>query len=263
MAETEIFPLLPDFPVARRVLPGVVESIADSGRRFTRLKRAPRLLHQLELRARSTAERTQLEEWYRRFENSWFSFRDPVFAVNAESSSFLERYFSVEFAGEPHYRLVANDAWDLNLELLDRIGAPLFSYPDPAAGHRSVFLEETVGVSLVGAWTSAAEALAHGGSESSNPNTNSTDAFQWTYAGYGFRLWARRDAALGIVDVRLDSLPLATVDLYSAGLVGSQPVFTKLDVPLGLHTLKLQATNTRNAAATGQLILADALEILI
>ncbi|MFQ5778368.1 MAG: hypothetical protein ACE5IP_10220 [Terriglobia bacterium] len=263
MAETDIFPLVPDFPVARRVLPGVVEAIADSGRRFTRLKRAPRLLHQLELRVRSTLERAQLEEWYRRFENSWFSFHDPVFVVDPANGSFLERYFSVEFAAEPHYRLVANDAWDLRVELLDRIGAPLFSFPDPSAGHRSVFLEETTGVALVGAWTPAADPLAHGGSESSNPNTNSTDAFQWTYAGYGFRLWARRDAGLGIFDVLLDGTALATVDLFSTGPVGSQPVFTKLDVALGLHTIKLQATNTRNAAATGQLILADALEILI
>lgn len=263
MPENNIFPLQPDYPVSRRVLSGLVESVADSGRRFARLKRAPRLVHELEFRHRGTEEKTMLEEWYRRFERSWFSFLDPVFAADPDSGSFVERYFSVEFSGLPEFELAGNEAWNLRVSLVDRVGAALLSYPDPVAGHKSVFLEETEALAVAGVWTDVANGLAHGGGEKLNSNANTTDTLQWSYAGYGFRLWARRAASLGIVEVLLDGASLGTIDLYTAGDAGSQPVLTKLDVPLGLHSVKLRATNIRNAASTADTITADALEILI
>lgn len=263
MSQSDLFPLTPDYAVARRVLTGLAEATADSGRRFARLKRAPRLVHELEFRTRPTSEKAQLQQWYRRFERDWFSFHDPVFAVDAGSGAFIERYFSVEFLGEPAYELAGNEAWNLQVQLVDRIGAPLFQYPDPNAGHESVFLEETQGVAAAGTWTDTATASAHGAAEKSNPNTNVTDAFAWTYGGYGFRLWSRRGSDLGIAELFLDGSSLGTVDLYAFSDTGSQPVFTKLDVPLGLHVVKLAATNTRNAASSDNAILADALEVMI
>lgn len=263
MPENDIFPLQPDYPVSRRVLSGLVESVADSGRRFARLKRAPRLVHELELRHRGTEEKTMLEEWYRRFERSWFSFLDPVFAADPDSGSLVERYFSVEFAGLPEFELAGNEAWTLRVSLVDRVGAALLSYPDPVAGHKSVFLEETEALAVAGAWTDAANGLAHGAGEKVNSNANTSDALQWSYAGYGFRLWSRRGPSLGIVEILLDGVPLGTIDLYAAAEAASQPVLTRLNVPLGLHTIKLRATNTRNAASTAYTITADALEILI
>lgn len=263
MSEMDIFPLTPDYPISRRVLSGVLEGFADSGRRFARLKRAPRLLHELELRARPTQEKTQLEEWYRRFEKSWFSLHDPVFAVDPEAGTYIERYFSVEFAAQPEYELLANESWNLRVLLADRIGAPLFSYPDPTAGHASVFLEASEAFAVTGTWTSTTEALAHGGNEKTNPNTNTADALQWVYAGYGFRLWGRHANDLGIVEVLLDTVSLGTVDLYAASPVASQPLLTQLDVPLSLHTVKLKATSSKNASSSANTILADALEILI
>jgi len=263
MAETDIFPLQPDYPVSRRLLAGVVETFAESGRRFARVKRAPRLVHELELRHRPTDEKTALEGWYRRFERSWFGFHDPVFGLDPDSGSFLERYFSVEFLTQPDYELVAHEAWNLRVALVDRVGVPLLSYPDPVAGHKSVFLEESEALALAGTWTPVANALAHGGGESVNSNTGTTDALQWTYAGYGFRLWARQGDNLGIVEVLLDGASLGTLDLYAAVPRGAQPLLAKLDLPLGLHSVKLRATNSRNAASSAPTILADALEVLI
>ncbi len=263
MPENDIFLLQPDYPITRRVLAGTVESTAESGRRFARVKRAPRLVHELELRRRPTTEKAQLEQWYRRFEHSWFSFFDPVFALEPDSNGFLERYFSVEFLALPEYELVGPDAWTMRVALVDRVGAPLLSFPDPAAGYQSVFLEEDVALAVSGTWTATAQTSAHGDSEASNPNTNTTDTLQWLYAGYGFRVWTRRGPALGIVEVLLDGTSLGTADLYAAADDAAQPVFTKLDVPLGLHRLRLRATNSKNAASTGQTILADALEVLI
>ena len=264
MSEQDVFPLTPSYPIARRVLPGTIEAQADSGRRFARLKRAPRLLHELEL-ALTTEEKQQLEEWYRRFERSWFSLHDPVFGVDtaAATGGFVERYFSVEFAAPPELELAANNLWRARLALVDRVGAPLFQYPDPDAGHRSVFLEETEGLAVAGTWSSGAQSLAHDEAESTNPNSNTADAFSWTYAGYGFRLWARRAPNLGIVEVLLDAASLGTVDLYAASETGNQPMFPELAVPLGLHTVKLKATNTKNAGSAAKTIVADALEVLI
>lgn len=262
MPENDIFPLQPDYPIGRRVLSGVVEAVADSGRRFARRKRAPRLVHELEL-ALTTEEKQRLEEWYRRFEDSWFSLRDPVYAVDADAGVYVERYFSVEFAAPPEYELAANNLWRTRLLVADRIGAALYQYPDPAAGHKSVFLEESNGLAAAGAWTPANEALAHDEREASNSNSNNSDAFLWTYAGYGFRLWARRGPTLGIAEVLLDAASLGTVDLYNASSLAAQPVLAKLDAPLGLHTLRLQATGAKNAASSASTILADALEVLI
>ena len=65
------------------------------------------------------------------------------------------------------------------------------------------------------------------------------------------------------MEVLLDGASLGTLDLYNSADVFSQPVLAKLDVPLGLHTLKLRATNTRNASSSANAIPADALEMLI
>jgi hypothetical protein len=265
MPEAEVFPLTSSYPITRRVLGGTIEIEAESGRRVSRLARAPRFVHELELHL-STTEKQQLEEWHRRFETSFFSLRDPVYAA-AEGAGYVERYFSVEFASTPEYELLSNNLWRARLTLVDRVGAALFSYPDPDAGHKSVFLEEDAGFVVAGTWTSAAQALAHGSPEASgeksNTNLNTTDAFQWVYGGYGFRLWARRSSDLGILEVFLDDASLGTVDLYATGGIASTPVFTKLDVPLGLHRVKLKATNTKNPSSSANTILADTLEMLI
>lgn len=261
MSETDIFPLTPSYPITRRVLGGTVDVEAGSGRRVSRLARAPRLVHELELHL-STAEKQQLEEWYRRFETSFFSLLDPVFGEDP-GGGFLERYFSVEFAAPPDFELLLNDFWRARLALVDRVGAPFFQYPDPDAGHKSVFLEETEGLAVAGTWSQGASSLAHGGERKFNSNLNTTDAFQWVYGGYGFRLWVARASNIGILELLLDDVSLGTVDLYNSESEVSAPRFTKLDVPLGLHRVKIKATNTKNPSSSSQGILADAIEVLI
>lgn len=263
MAENDIFPLEADYSVVTRWSDGVVRAVADSGRSFERLKRAPQRLFELEFRARPTSQLAQLLAWWRRFERDFFIFEHKVHSLNPEHTAHLGRSFAVTFVGPPEYDLAGHEAHDIHLRLVEAVGRPLNSYPDPDAGHESVFLEEDKGSVAAGEWTSAPQSGAHGGAESTNTNLNTTDAFQWVYGGYGFRLWSRRAANFGIVQVLFDGVSLGNVDLYSAGAQAAQPVLTKLDVPLGLHTLKLRATNTINIASAGATILADALETMI
>lgn len=262
MAETDIFPLEPDYALSQPWSEGIVRAVADSGRQLARLKRAPQRLFRLLLRRRPTSEKLQLEDWYRRFERDFFNWRHAVWQTKPDGT-YLDRYFGVEFAGPPEIALIANEAYDMEVSLVEAIGRALYAYPDPVAGHPSAFQEETATTKTQGTWTSLPDSTAHADSEKQNANTNTTDFVLWVYAGYGFRLWARKGPTLGIAEVLLDDTSLGTVDLYAPSATGAQPVFTKLDVPLSLHRVKLRATNTKNASASGPTILADALEYLL
>lgn len=264
MPETDIFPLDPDYTMVTRWSDGVLRLVTESGRTVERLKRPPQRLFELEFRSRPTADVTRLLAWWRRFERSFFTLHHEVHSLGvAGQGSLLRRSFAVTFASPPDYSLNGNEAYDIRVRLLEAVGRALDSYPDPQAGHESVFLEEDEVFTVTGSWNSEVQVLAHGGSEQVNANTNTTDAAQWVYAGYGFRLWSRTGPDLGIVEVLLDGVSLGAVDLYNSADVFSQPVLAKLDVPLGLHTLKLRATNTRNASSSANAIPADALEMMI
>lgn len=260
MAETDIFPVIPRYPVERQIVGGYIEDEADDGSDHTRMRRAPRRVHKLQCEI--PADQKQLiEQFYDQFRGKFFSFHDPVWGKKPDGTD-LERYFSVKFAGEPSYSLLRNQIWKVEWQLVDRIGAPLFQYPDPDEGHVTAFQEESDGFVVAGTWTSAAAGTASAGNEKSNTNLNTTDQFSWVYGGYGFRLYARKDTNLGIMEVLLDGISLGTVDLYAAAAAGAGIVLVKLDVPLGLHTVVLKATNTKNAASSAKTILADALETI-
>ncbi len=89
-----------------------------------------------------------------------------------------------------------------------------------------------------------------------------TDAAEWLYFGYGFRLWSYKGPEMGIVQVFLDGVSLGTVDLYSAAATVSAVVLTTQSVSLGQHRVKLQPTNTKNAASSAFNVNADAIEVM-
>lgn len=263
MAAADIFPLDPDYTVSQPWSAGLIEAMALSGRRQARQAVHPaRRQFRLLFRQRPTSEKLILEDWYRRFERDFFNFHHKVWAVN-ELGNYIERYFAVEFAGPPEIALVANEAYDMEVTLIEAVGRALFQYPDPVAGHPSVFFEEDALSKTQGTWALNVLDSAHGGSDKSNANANTVDFALWVYAGYGFRVWARKQFNHEIFEVLLDDTSLGNIDLYSATTLGTQPVFTKLDVVLGVHRVKLRATNTRNPNATPGGIVVDALEYLL
>lgn len=194
-------------------------------------------------------------------------FKPPFTASSDPKAVYVPRFFLVTFLEEPDYEPVGNEAWDIHLALEEQAGEALldYQYPDPNDGIATTFLEEDHprGVVLAGTWNVSGDTKAHGGNHRTNANTNTTDAFQWTYYGYGFRLWGKKNTNLGIAQILLDGASLGNVDFYSATNDESAPVLTKLDVKLGLHTVKVKATNTKNASSSANTIPADALETLV
>lgn len=105
-----------------------------------------------------------------------------------------------------------------------------------------------------------ANAKFHNGFAYHDAGTLITDAAEWKYVGYGFRLWAPKGPDMGIMQVFLDGVSLGNVDLYAAA--ASAVVLTDQSVVLAEHRVKLQPTNTKNAASTNFVVSADAVEVM-
>lgn len=106
------------------------------------------------------------------------------------------------------------------------------------------------------------DANLHGGFAYWNLGTTTTDAAEWLYFGYGFRLWAPKNPYMGIVQVLLDGVSQGTIDLYAAAATASAPLLTVQNVALGEHRITLNPTNTKNASSSGFWVCADALEVM-
>ena len=264
MAETDLFPLKPDYILPEEVISGVLSQTAADGSIQQRLQKASQRLWELKLRRRSTDQAEQLRDWYARFQNSFFRFDHSVYINN--SGVYLPRSFPVHFAGPPSYELVHNEGWSMRAQFIEAVGKvlPSGSYPDPTTGFPSFFQEEDHENAYViaGTWTVVITANAHAGEHKTNPNTNTTDAFQWVYSGYGFRLWSAKSSSVGILGLYVDGVFDSNVDLYNATTIPSAPIVTKLDLPLGLHRVELRATNTKNISSAGNTIIADAIEVM-
>jgi len=266
VSENDLFPLDPDFVLTERLDPGVLRQRAASGRELQRFLKAPQRLFELHFRRRSTDEVEQIRDWYARFQADFFNWVHKTYANN--SGTYLARRFPVLFAAEPECELVGHESWNIGLQLLEAVGRPVATgaYPDPAAGHASFFIEEDDGLAqaVSGSWPIAANANAHGtpAQDATNANTNTTDKFRFTYAGYGFRLWARKASNLGILRVLVDETDLGAVDLYAASPAAAAALLTKADLPLGIHRVDVKATNTKNASSSANTIVADAIEAI-
>ncbi len=180
---------------------------------------------------------------------------------------FVPRIFPVTFASEPPDRLAFNEDYESGLSLLEAPGAALpFSLYPKFSDYQNggSFLEEGAGVAGSGTWTDNVNSNAHGAGvgEKVNTNLNTSDFFYWIYSGYGFRLYARKGPDLGIFELFLDGVSQGTIDLYVGSAAAAAALFTKLDLPLGLHVVKLKATNSKNASSSAKDIVADAIEVI-
>lgn len=68
---------------------------------------------------------------------------------------------------------------------------------------------------------------------------------KWNFMGSGFKLWSPKGPDYGTLDVRLDGVMVANLDLHSAEMQPSQPVLSKTGLPDTFHAITLQAKSGR------------------
>ena len=269
MSETDLFPDIGwDYPVDVLVQPGTLRQAAGDGSIQSRIQIPDLRLFELERRSATTDQREQIEAFHRRLQSDFF--RLDLKAWVNDAGTLRTRSFPVLFARPPQIGQLHNDAWPINVTLIEAVGKalPAGNYPDPTLGHTSFFIEEDDSqraVALRGTWTTAADAQASAGNHKTNPGTTSganADAFQFIYAGYGFRIHSIKDSNLGIYELFLDETSLGNVDLFNASKLAAAAIFTKLDVNLGIHRVELRSTNTRNGGSSANTIISDAIEVL-
>ena len=167
-----------------------------------------------------------------------------------------------------------NNRWSVQQVLFDEIpGVPMLAYPSDW-NNDSIWclllndFGDRMVAAVSGTWTLAAPGSMFLASYSKsahlfwNAGTVTTDQAAYIYAGYGFQLWAPKSNALGIASVLLDGAVVGTVDFYAAEATASSMLFEMQNVSLGLHTVALQATNTKNGASGGYVVAWDALRVM-
>lgn len=68
---------------------------------------------------------------------------------------------------------------------------------------------------------------------------------KWNFVGSGFTLWSPKGPDYGIAEIVVDGAAVATVDLYTAQPLSSQPVFSKSGLADTFHAVTLQPRKGR------------------
>ena len=192
-------------------------------------------------------------------------YRDGFFTI-VDHESYGRHYvgrFSTPIEPVP----TSHNHWAMQQILFDEIpGVPMVTYPNrwdwDAVWQLLISDFNDVMAAASGSWTLTANAAAKSDYEYVGANTVTTDWAAYQYYGYGFQFWARTGSALGIGQLVLDGTVLGNVDFYSAAAAAPSALVTQLNVPLGIHLVQLNATNTKNSASSAKTILWDALRVM-
>ena len=111
-----------------------------------------------------------------------------------------------------------------------------------------------------GAWTAASSTSYSGGSHKYTDATGALATVDFT--GVMISLVCRRSANYGIAWVRIDGEDPIPIDLYSASTLYKQTVWTSPFLSPGEHTLTIECSGTKRAAATGVRVDVDAVKVV-
>ncbi len=120
MAETDIFPVDPDYTVSRSREPNVLVSRVESGEEFRRTRAPLRRVFDLGFQERPYADWTLIENFRLTHRETHFTFVDK---------SQGNRDFSCYFLGEPQYDEVGNEQVNIRLQLIEAVNQNLRNYP--------------------------------------------------------------------------------------------------------------------------------------
>lgn len=234
-----------------------------SGRPFARDAMGRGRIYELAWNKRDLATERALQQFANQYSKDFFSLADWE----------LGRYFTGRFDAPLIFSPSGNQSYNIRGRFVELPGVGMFSYPSNWTDD-AIFLEHKDGwgddlVKLAGTWTLDTSANHHGGDAYKNVNTNTTDAAEWLYFGYGFQLWAMKASNLGILSLSAtrvrDAFPVVAptnVDLYNASTLASAALFTITGLALDQYRVKITATNTKNASSSAKDIFADAVQVM-
>ncbi|MEU6848860.1 beta-galactosidase [Actinacidiphila alni] len=87
------------------------------------------------------------------------------------------------------------------------------------------------------------------------------DSFSTDFTGTGVKWISNLDGNHGIADVYLDGTKVKTVDLYGATKQNQYVAYRVSGLAAGTHTLKVVVTGNSNAAASGNFVTVDAIDV--
>lgn len=112
-------------------------------------------------------------------------------------------------------------------------------------------------LAYTGTWTTSSLPGHSGGAVEFTTDGGTPASATLTFTGTGIDYYAAKWYNRGIAAVSIDGGPEELVDLYAPGVVGDtstvsyqQLVFSKRDLPLGTHTIRVRFTGTFNPAAS-------------
>ncbi len=120
MAETDVFPVAPDYVFSRTREPNVAEFQAASREAFRRTTAPLRRVFDLSFGQRAVADWTAIENFRLEHRDSFFTFVDVTQG---------DRDFSCLFLGEPRYDEIGFERVNIRLQLIEAAGVALRTYP--------------------------------------------------------------------------------------------------------------------------------------
>jgi cell wall-associated NlpC family hydrolase/N-acetylmuramoyl-L-alanine amidase len=169
---------------------------------------------------------------------------------NAANLAAGDHTLTIEWTGEKN---AASSAYYVGIDAIDVLGS-LIQAPRPTR-----FQQNDTHLVYTGSWPTTYSTWASGGSfRYAGAAATSTIHFDGTYLA----LIAKKSAVYGKAKVTLDGGTPVIVDLYSASTLYKQMVYRTPLLPTGAHTVTIEWTGTKNAAASGKYVGIDAVDVM-
>ncbi len=188
----------------------------------------------------------RLKWYYEQYEDGFFTIVD----YDGGGRNYVGR-----FTTEVSPVATANGKWDVQNVTFEEIpGCPMIQYPtDWEKDAITKYVSNDFGdqkLATSGAWAQAHHAFRPLAWTMDNLVCIAGEWAQYEYRGYGFRLQMLKGPTFGIVDVYLDGVNVATIDLYAAQELDPLIVLTQEEVPLNIHRVKVICTGNKNDASS-------------
>ncbi len=178
----------------------------------------------------------RLKRWQEQFEDDFFTIIDWDGG---------KRHYVGRFTSEVEHTEGGNQNWNvMNVRFEEIPTVSMLKYPNDWAGDgvirypRNGFGDQKLAVN--GTWVETARVFSGVGKNTfDNSGATAGDWAQYEYRGYGFRLRMLMGPEYGPCSVYLDGVLLGTASCNAAAEMGPQIVFTKENVSLDLHRVKV------------------------